>query len=137
MCHARAPDHTPAAADAPTIGGMFVACAILSSFLAFVSIGMGSAQRNGVPPVMELLQRVHAERLATLSGSLLILGGTGLVIGLFWAPLGIAAGACLVAYYGIAAGFHVKGGDLLAQVINPLIPAAIAAVALWLRVRTR
>jgi uncharacterized membrane protein len=115
----------------------FVVCVIVSLLLAFISMGMGAAQRNGVPQAIDVMERVGARRLAPLSGALLLAAAAGLVAGLFWAPIGIAAAGGLVAYFVIAAGFHVKARDSIGQTINPLVPAAIAAVALWLRVSTR
>jgi IMP dehydrogenase/GMP reductase len=116
---------------------MFLLCVIVSAFLAFLSLGMGSAQRNGVPQATAVMERVGAVKLAPVSGALLMAGGFGVIAGLFWAPIGIAASAGLVVYFLIAAGFHVKVRDSISQTVNPLVPAAIAAVALWLRITTR
>jgi hypothetical protein len=115
---------------------MFVLCAIVSGVLAFLVMGMGAAQLNGVPQAIAVMDRVGAKRLATVSGSLLLAAAAGLVIGLFWAPLGVAASGGLVAYFLTATGFHIRIKDAIGQILNPLVPAAIAAVALALRIAT-
>lgn len=116
---------------------MFVVCAIVSSVLAFLTMGMGAAQLQGVPQAIQVMERVGAKGLAKTSGRLLLAATAGLIVGLFWAPAGIAASAGLVAYFVIAAGFHVKRHDTIGQIVNPLVPAGMSALALWLRVSTR
>jgi hypothetical protein len=115
---------------------MFVLCVIVCSVLAFLAMGMGAAQLNGVPQAIAVMDHVGAKGLAKVSGFLLLAAALGLVIGLFWAPIGIAAAAGLLAYFVIAAGFHVKVRDPIGQILNPLVPAAISAVALYLRIAT-
>jgi hypothetical protein len=115
---------------------VFVACVVVSSVLAFLSIGIGAAQLNGVPQAIAVMDHVGAKRLAPISGVLLLAAAVGLMVGLFWAPIGVAAGAGLVAYFVIAALFHIKVNDPIGQIMNPLVPAVIAAIALWLRVAT-
>ncbi len=116
---------------------MFVVCAVVCSVLSFLTMGMGAAQIQGVPQAIAVMERVGARNLADTSGRLLIAATVGLIVGLFWAPLGIAAAAGLVAYFLIAVIFHIKIHDNLGQIANPLVPAALAAVALWLRIATR
>ena len=115
---------------------MFVLCVIVCVVLAFLAMGMGAAQLNGVPQAIAVMDHVGAKRLATLSGTLLLAAAGGLIVGLFWAPIGIAAAAGLVLYFLIAAGMHIKVKDPIGQVLNPLVPAAISAVALYLRIAT-
>jgi hypothetical protein len=115
---------------------VFVVCAVVCSLLAVIMLGMGAAQLNRLPQVVQLMDHVGAKQLITVSGSLLLASAVGLVIGLFWAAIGIAAAAGLVVYFVIAAFMHVRVKDPIGQIINPLVPAAIAAVAMWLRVAT-
>ena len=62
-----------------------------------------------------------------------IAGGVGLLAGIGVKPLGVAAAACLVAYFIVAVSSHVRKRDLA---VGHLIPAAmmlvISAVALAL-----
>ena len=115
---------------------MFVVCVVVCSVLAFLALGMGAAQLNGVPQAIAVMEHVGAKRLAPVSGKLLLAAALGLVVGLFWAPIGIAAAAGLVAYFVIAAIMHVRVSDPIGQILNPLVPAALAAVALALRTTT-
>jgi hypothetical protein len=115
---------------------MFVLCVIVCSVLAVLAFGMGAAQLNKVPQAIAVMDHVGAKRLAPLSGWLLIAAAVGLVVGLFWAPIGIAAAAGLVLYFLIAALMHVRVKDPIGQILNPLVPAAISAAALYLRLAT-
>jgi hypothetical protein len=115
---------------------VFVVCIVVSAVLAFLVMGMGAAQLNGVPQAVEVMKRVGAGRFVRLSGILLLLAALGLIVGLFWAPIGVAASAGLVLYFLIAVGFHIKIHDSIGQILNPLVPAAISALALWLRIAT-
>jgi ABC-type transport system involved in cytochrome bd biosynthesis fused ATPase/permease subunit len=115
---------------------MFVLCAVVCSVLAFLAMGMGAAQLNRVPQAIGVMEQVGAKHLAPVSGWLLLAAAAGLVIGLFWAPIGIAAAAGLVAYFLIAAALHIRVKDPIGQIFNPLVPAAIAAAALALRITT-
>ncbi len=115
---------------------MFILCVIVSCVLAFLVMGMGAAQLNGVPQAIAVMDRVGAKRLATISGWLLLAAAGGLVVGLFWAPIGIIAAAGLVAYFLVAVALHIRIKDSIGQILNPLVPAAIAAIALLLRIAT-
>lgn len=68
-------------------------------------------------------------------GALEAAGGLGLVVGIWWAPLGIAAGIGLVLYFLGAVFFHVRAKDFAG-----LPPAAVILVlsiaALVLRIAT-
>jgi hypothetical protein len=115
---------------------MFVLCVVVCSVLAVLAFGMGAAQLNKVPQAIAVMDHVGAKRLAPTSGWLLIAAAIGLVVGLFWAPVGIAAASGLVLYFAIAAVMHVRVRDPIGQILNPLVPAAISAVALYLRIAT-
>jgi DoxX-like protein len=63
-----------------------------------------------------------------------IAGGAGLLVGIALKPLGVAAGACLCAYFVVAAGSHVRKRDLVAgHVVPPVVLLAISAAAVALR----
>lgn len=62
----------------------------------------------------------------------LLAGAAGLIVGLFWTPIGVAAAAGLIAYFLIAIGFHVRANDLR-RAGTPLAFAVLAAAALVLR----
>jgi uncharacterized membrane protein YphA (DoxX/SURF4 family) len=62
-----------------------------------------------------------------------IAGGVGLLAGIGLKPLGIAAAACLVAYFIVAIASHVRKHDLAAgHLFPPVMMLAISAAALAL-----
>jgi hypothetical protein len=62
----------------------------------------------------------------------LLAGAAGLLVGLLWAPLGIAAALALVVYFLVAMAFHVRAGDA-EHLPTALVMALLAAAALALR----
>ncbi|MFI9507908.1 DoxX family protein [Nocardia sp. NPDC052566] len=65
--------------------------------------------------------------------AVLLAGAGGLVAGLWWAPIGIAAAVGLVVYFAAATGFHVKGREW-SNIAAPIVVLLLAAVALVLRI---
>lgn len=115
---------------------MFVACVIVSSLLAFLALGSGLAKLNGVPQIKQLLQHVGAWKIARPLGYLEILGAAGLIVGLFVAPIGIAAAGGLALYFLGAIAAHVRVKDPISQAFNPAVPMAMAVASLLLRIAT-
>lgn len=76
--------------------------------------------RSGVP-----------ESWLTPLAILLLAALGGILVGLVWPPLGVAASAGLVAYFAIAIGFHMRSGDT-ADIRNPIILLVYAAAVLAL-----
>lgn len=66
---------------------------------------------------------------------ILLAGAAGLLAGLLWPPVGIAAAAGVVCYFILATGFHIRAKDAR-NLPAPLALAVIAAAALVLRVAT-
>ena len=77
--------------------------------------------RAGVP-------EAWLDRLALI----LLAGAAGLIAGVFWAPLGIAAAFAVACYFAVAVAFHLRAGDA-EHLPTPALLALIAAVALGLR----
>ncbi|MEV6278909.1 DoxX family protein [Nocardia sp. NPDC051832] len=65
--------------------------------------------------------------------AVLVAGAAGLVAGLWWAPIGVAAAAGLVLYFAGAVGVHVKSKDWQ-NIAVPTVVLVLAGVALALRV---
>jgi hypothetical protein len=88
------------------------------------------------PAVVEAYERagVPEEWLDPLA-AVLLAGALALLAGLAWSALGIAAAACLVLYFLVALGFHLRAGDA-ANIGTPLAIAVLAALALALRLAT-
>lgn len=115
---------------------MFIACVVVSIVLAFASFGSAMGKLQGVPQMRTLLESVGAENHARLLGSLQLAGAVGVLVGLFIAPIGVAASAGLLLYYLGAMGAHVKVKHGARQVLFPLPLVLLSAAALWLRVAT-
>jgi DoxX-like protein len=115
---------------------MFAATIIVSALLAAALTFSALRKLSHRPVVVEAYGRAGVpEDWLNLLATVLLAGAFGLLAGLAWAPLGIAAAACLVAYFLVAIGFHIRAGDA-ANVGTPLAIAVLAALALALRLAT-
>jgi hypothetical protein len=74
---------------------------------------------------------VPEERLNLLA-FVLLLGAAGLLIGQLWTPIGVAAAACVTAYFTLAAAAHVRHHDL-GQLPTPLALLGLAVASLLLQ----
>jgi hypothetical protein len=63
---------------------------------------------------------------------ILLAAAAGLILGLGWAPIGVAAAAGLIVYFAVAIGFHIRAGDTK-SVPTPLGFEAMAVAAFVLR----
>jgi hypothetical protein len=63
---------------------------------------------------------------------ILLAGAAGLVVGVFWAPIGIAASIGVILYFLVAIAFHVRADDA-EHLPTPLAIALIAVAALILQ----
>ena len=118
---------------------MFIVTAVLSVLLAAVLSGSAYAKLTKDPKIIESLVGkvgVPEDRLWMLA-ALELAGAAGLLIGLFWAPLGIAAAVGVVLYFVGAVGGHVRVRDTAAASLTPPAVILLVAVAtLALRVAT-
>jgi len=81
---------------------------LLAALLAFAAI----RKLSHGPDVVETYVRVGVpeERLDLLA-ALLLAGAGGLVLGIAWGPIGVAAACGVVAYFLVAIGAHIRAGD--------------------------
>jgi hypothetical protein len=88
------------------------------------------------PAVVQAYARagVPEEQLNKLA-LLLLAASAGLLAGVAWAPLGVAAAAGLVCYFAVAIGFHVRFKDA-AHLPTPVTCALMATAVLILRLAT-
>jgi hypothetical protein len=109
------------------------AATVVSLVLAALLVFTAVRKIGHRPEVVATYTRVGvpAERLTLLAG-VLFAGAAGLLLGLVWAPLGVAAAAGLVAYFVLAVGAHVRAGDL-ANLPVPLVYLGLSIAALVLR----
>ncbi|MGH3310664.1 MAG: DoxX family protein [Streptomyces sp.] len=98
------------------------------------------AAASGIPKVIGMAQtRAEAEHLGVprtgyvVIGALEIAAGAGLLVGLAWPPLAVAAAVGLVLMMLGAVTSHVRVRDRFAAMVPALVVGALAAAALALR----
>jgi hypothetical protein len=113
---------------------MTAAAAALSALLAVLLAYAAIRKRSHDPEVVESYARtgVPEDRLDLLS-LVLFAGAAGLLAGIAWASIGVAAAAALVAYFAVAIGFHFRHDDV-EHAATPALMLALSSVALVLRV---
>ena len=103
---------------------------LLAALLLFTAI----RKLTHAPGVVETYRRVGVpEERLNLLAMILVAGAAGLVVGLGWRPLGVAAAVGLVAYFVLAVVAHVRHQDLK-PLPTPLVflVLSIATLALQL-----
>ena len=85
---------------------------IVSILLAALLVYAAVRKLSHRPAVVATYTRVGVpeERLDQLAW-ILLAGAVGLIAGLFWPPIGVAAGAGLVVYFLLAIAAHLRAGD--------------------------
>jgi DoxX-like family len=113
---------------------MFLATVTVSALLAALMAYAAVRKLSHRPEVVASYARVGVpeERLDLLAATLLA-GAAGLLIGLLWAPIGIAAAGAVVVYFLVAIAAHVRSDDL-EHVPTPIVMEALALAATVLRV---
>jgi uncharacterized membrane protein YphA (DoxX/SURF4 family) len=114
---------------------MNITAAILSILLAFVALAAGAPKvvLKGTSAQLQSHLGLSAG-LVRFVGLAEVAAAVGLVIGLFWRPLGVAAAVGLVVLFIGAIGFHAKAGDysdpkLRTQAMVPIVLALVSAAA--------
>lgn len=115
---------------------MFIATATASVLLAALLVYSAVRKLSHSDEVVHGYARagVPESSLNTLA-AILIAGAVGLVVGIWWRPLGIAAAACLVVYFATACGFHIRARDTR-HLSTPVTMAVLALAALALQLAT-
>jgi hypothetical protein len=112
---------------------MFIAYAILAVLLALALAGSAFGKLSKQPKPAETFAALGVPTsLVPFLAVCELAGAAGLVIGLWWAPLGVAAAAGVVAYFIGAVGAHLRVGDLKGAPPAAVI-LIVAAAALALR----
>jgi hypothetical protein len=109
---------------------MFAVAAVVSGLLALALVASGSAKLAKSPQVMEVMARVKFphDKVWLLAVAELA-GAAGVVAGLVWWPIGIAAAAGVVLYFVGAVGSHLRVGDRgFAAALSMLLMAVSALV---------
>jgi hypothetical protein len=115
---------------------MFVATAAVSVLLAALLAFSAAMKLSHRERVVQGYARVGVpeDKLNWLAVTLLG-GAAGLVLGLWWAPIGVAAAIGVVCYFLVAVAFHIRAQDTK-SLPTPLAMVLVAAVALVLRLAT-
>ena len=116
---------------------MFVVCVIVSTVTAVALLASAAMKLTRHPVVVESVHetcRVPLSYLPVLA-ALEVAAAVGIVIGLWWAPLGIAAAIGAVAYFVGAVLAHVRVGDVKG-IGAPALPLLLAVATLVLRLVT-
>jgi len=91
---------------------MFLAYTMVAVVLALLNIGTATAKIRGAEPAISGLITAGVPRSWFVPLALLNLAGAaGVLIGIGWRPLGIAAAAGLTLYFLGALVFHVRARD--------------------------
>ncbi|GHH01231.1 DoxX family protein [Streptomyces lanatus] len=112
---------------------MYITAAVLSVLLAFVSAGAGAPKallKGDVPAALQAHMGLSAGFVRFIGLAEAAAAG-GLIIGLFWQPLGIAAAIGFTVTMIGAVVFHLKAGDYAdpAARKNALSPVILMALS--------
>lgn len=101
---------------------MHIVALILSIILGIAMLASGVMKLIRAPRIVALMAAVHVTPpQLTVLGALQVASTVGLIAGIWFPPLAIAASIGLVLYFGGAIIAHVRAGD----------PAMQGAIAFW------
>jgi hypothetical protein len=107
---------------------MTIIAIILSLLLAVVLVGSGAAKLTKSEQVVENLTRAGVPlSLYPFLAAVEIAGAAGLVWGIWWTPIGVAAAIGVVLYFVGAIVFHLRAKDT--AIVPPAVLGLIAAAA--------
>lgn len=116
---------------------MFIATFALSALLALVFAFAGGSKVAGNAKLLEGGAHLgYSAGSYKVIGGLEAAGGAGLLIGLWLAPLGVAAATGLVLMMAGAVISHARVKDPVAETAAPLVLGLVTAAALVLRIVT-
>jgi hypothetical protein len=111
---------------------MFIVTVVISALLAAVLVASAHGKLTKNATQMTTLGKVGVpENKVWLLAMAELAGAVGLVVGLFWSPLGILAAAGVIAYFVGAVGAHLRKGDR--QIAPPAVLMLVAVAALIFR----
>jgi DoxX-like family len=115
---------------------MYAATVVVSVLLAALVAFAAVRKLSHKPQVVEGYLRVGVpeDRLNQLA-FILLAGAAGMVLGLAWAPIGIAAAIGVIVYFLVAIAFHIRADDA-EHLPTPVAIEITALAALALRIAT-
>jgi uncharacterized membrane protein YbjE (DUF340 family) len=115
---------------------VFPATVVVSALLATLMAYAAVRKLSHRPDVVEAYAQVGvSEERLNLLAVVLLAGAAGLLVGLLWAPFGIAAAAAVVVYFVVAIGAHIRNRDL-ETIPTPVVMELLAVAATALRAAT-
>jgi hypothetical protein len=117
--------------------GLFIAYVVVAIILAFMMSISASGKLTLIPGAVKVIHDTVGVPLSffPLLAAAEIAGGVGLLAGLFWPRIGVAAATGLVIYFVGAIVSHLLVKDW-AGVTAPIAPLLISATALFLRLKS-
>jgi uncharacterized membrane protein YphA (DoxX/SURF4 family) len=114
---------------------MFIAYIIVAVVMAFFAVGSGVAKLQHNPRVVAGVNGVVGVPIPwfPVLAACEIAGALGILIGIFWPPLGLAAAVGLVVYFVGAIIAHLRVRDFKG-LGSPVVPLALAVATLVLRI---
>lgn len=113
---------------------MFLATVVVTAILAALMTYAAVRKLSHRPQVVASYARVGVpEDRLNLLALILLAGAAGLLLGLAWAPIGIAAAVAVVGYFAAAIAAHIRGRDL-ANIPTPVTMELLALAAAILRI---
>ncbi|MET8650921.1 DoxX family protein [Nocardia aurea] len=115
---------------------MFVTYLVVAVLMSVVLVISAGAKFTRPPRMVEQMSTLELPfTLLPFLGVAQIAGAAGLVIGVWWGPLGVAAATCLTLYFIGAVAAHVRVGDIAGTAPAATL-AVVAAVLIGLRIGT-
>jgi uncharacterized membrane protein YphA (DoxX/SURF4 family) len=113
---------------------VFIASVVVSALLAALLAFSATGKLRNDPAQLKVMETVGfpADKLWLLATAETA-GAAGLLIGLFWWPLGAAAAIGVILYFLGAVGAHLRVRD---SAMTPALPLVLAIAALTLRLAT-
>ncbi|MDT7704861.1 MAG: hypothetical protein QOG20_468 [Pseudonocardiales bacterium] len=113
---------------------MFVAYTIIAVLLAAALLASASTKLTRRESVVKTFTELGVPAgMYPFLAACEIAGAAGLLVGLWYGPLGIAAAAGLAAYFVGAIGAHLRKGDIKGT-LSPLVILITALAAMVLRI---
>lgn len=115
---------------------MSAATVVVSALLALLMSYAAVRKLSHRPDVVASYARVGVpEEKLNLLAMTLLAAASGLLVGLAWAPIGVATASAVVVYFLVAIAAHIRSGDL-EHLPTPIAMELLAAGAIALRVAT-
>lgn len=116
---------------------MEIAALVVMILLAVMALFSGIGKLRNDPHIVKVVHETVGVpmKFFPLLAACEIAGAAGLVLGIWWSPLGVAAGIGLLLYFLVAVLSHLRVGDV--EGIGPAVfLLALSAGALYLRLLT-